>query len=397
MLSTLAGDARGPTAAWWPRPGGGDRRDPRMGRHPSAWSAFPAGMLAYADLLGGDPGQAAARSGAALGVVGDAAAGGRVHAARACTAPPSPTGAGAPRGSRRCARRAPRSAARRSPPPVLAGLAVLEHRLALQNGNRSAAAAGGRVARRPGGRTGESLLLEAWTEAAAGRYEAAAAAVAPVLAGDDEPAPETERRGAPGRRRGGPAARGSAGRACGAGAALQTAEPLGVIRPFALAGPRRRTSCAPGTPAPVPGRSPADVAAACAAVVSGPAPLLSEREQAVLALLPSLLNAREIADEYTVSVNTIKSHIRSIYAKLGVSSRREAVARGPGARAAALSDHLPGMRRPGRDRTTGTAEGFPPGRPGRRSAMADRRYEMRVTGRMSQRARDAFAGLDVER
>jgi LuxR family transcriptional regulator, maltose regulon positive regulatory protein len=45
----------------------------------------------------------------------------------------------------------------------------------------------------------------------------------------------------------------------------------------------------------------------------------------VLALLPSLLNAREIADEFTVSVNTVKSHIRSIYAKLGVSSRREAV------------------------------------------------------------------------
>jgi hypothetical protein len=28
--------------------------------------------------------------------------------------------------------------------------------------------------------------------------------------------------------------------------------------------------------------------------------------------------------------------------------------------------------------------------------MADRRYEVRVTGRMSQRARDAFAGLDVD-
>ena len=45
----------------------------------------------------------------------------------------------------------------------------------------------------------------------------------------------------------------------------------------------------------------------------------------MLALLPSLLNAREIAAEFTVSVNTVKSHIRSIYAKLGVSSRRDAV------------------------------------------------------------------------
>ena len=28
--------------------------------------------------------------------------------------------------------------------------------------------------------------------------------------------------------------------------------------------------------------------------------------------------------------------------------------------------------------------------------MADRRYEVRVTGRVSQRARDAFTGLDVD-
>jgi hypothetical protein len=28
--------------------------------------------------------------------------------------------------------------------------------------------------------------------------------------------------------------------------------------------------------------------------------------------------------------------------------------------------------------------------------MPDRRYEVRVTGRLSQRARDAFAGMDVD-
>ena len=62
-----------------------------------------------------------------------------------------------------------------------------------------------------------------------------------------------------------------------------------------------------------------------AAAVPDIAVPLSEREMAVLALLPSLLSAREIASEFTVSVNTVKSHIRSIYAKLGVSTRREAV------------------------------------------------------------------------
>jgi LuxR family maltose regulon positive regulatory protein len=71
----------------------------------------------------------------------------------------------------------------------------------------------------------------------------------------------------------------------------------------------------------------AQVAAARAAVASDVAVPLSEREMAVLALLPSLLSAREIAAEFTVSVNTVKSHIRSIYAKLGVSTRREAVLR----------------------------------------------------------------------
>ena len=53
--------------------------------------------------------------------------------------------------------------------------------------------------------------------------------------------------------------------------------------------------------------------------------MLSEREITVLALLPSMLSLEEIALDLTLSVNTIKSHLRSIYTKLGVSSRRLAV------------------------------------------------------------------------
>ena len=53
--------------------------------------------------------------------------------------------------------------------------------------------------------------------------------------------------------------------------------------------------------------------------------ILSERELTVLGLLPSLLSLSEIAADLTVSVNTVKSHIGSIYTKLGVSSRRQAV------------------------------------------------------------------------
>lgn len=42
--------------------------------------------------------------------------------------------------------------------------------------------------------------------------------------------------------------------------------------------------------------------------------------------LPSLLRLEEIAERHQVSVNTVKSHVRTLYRKLGVSSRREAVA-----------------------------------------------------------------------
>jgi LuxR family transcriptional regulator, maltose regulon positive regulatory protein len=53
--------------------------------------------------------------------------------------------------------------------------------------------------------------------------------------------------------------------------------------------------------------------------------VLSERELYVLALLPSMLSLDDIATDLTVSVNTVKSHVRAIYGKLGVSSRRLAV------------------------------------------------------------------------
>jgi LuxR family maltose regulon positive regulatory protein len=55
---------------------------------------------------------------------------------------------------------------------------------------------------------------------------------------------------------------------------------------------------------------------------------LTAREQAVLSLLTSSLSVREIADELGVSPNTIKTHSKSLYRKLGATGRREAVARG---------------------------------------------------------------------
>jgi LuxR family maltose regulon positive regulatory protein len=54
---------------------------------------------------------------------------------------------------------------------------------------------------------------------------------------------------------------------------------------------------------------------------------LTEREVAVLRLLGGTLSVREIGQELSVSQNTIKTHTKAIYRKLGVSTRRDAIAR----------------------------------------------------------------------
>ena len=55
---------------------------------------------------------------------------------------------------------------------------------------------------------------------------------------------------------------------------------------------------------------------------------LTAREQTVLGLLPTGMSAREIGAELGISRDTVKTHTKRIYQKLGVSSRRNAVTRG---------------------------------------------------------------------
>jgi len=118
--------------------------------------------------------------------------------------------------------------------------------------------------------------------------------------------------------------------------ALAIAEPHGAYRPFLEAGMGVHSAIAILIP-------PASRAVAFAARVrerfvcqlpaSGTradvdSPPLTLSELAVLRLLPSYLTNQEIADALFLSVNTVKTHLRSVYRKLGVTSRRAAIARG---------------------------------------------------------------------
>src|SRR5581483_1071231 len=108
--------------------------------------------------------------------------------------------------------------------------------------------------------------------------------------------------------------------------ALALAEPIDSLRPFVKSGPlvRELLVAQQGSF----GTSNTFAARAVRAVTltrSNTMKVLSERELTVLQMLPSLLSLVDIAADLTISVNTVKSHVRSIYTKLGVSSRRHAV------------------------------------------------------------------------
>ncbi len=99
--------------------------------------------------------------------------------------------------------------------------------------------------------------------------------------------------------------------------AVALAEPEGYVRVFAFLGPRLqalRDALAMGAVGPSPQGA-------------GHVDPLSDRELDVLRLLRSDLGGPEIARELTVSLNTMRTHTKNIYMKLGVNNRREAVRR----------------------------------------------------------------------
>jgi LuxR family maltose regulon positive regulatory protein len=215
---------------------------------------------------------------------------------------------------------------RRTSVEQAASAAVLEFRVALLLGHTTAArTVQGWMADRTDCNA-ELLLMRAWTEAACGRVQPARVGVHRVLEGS-VPALlphtrveafllETALAVATNEQ---PAARHALQ------AALATAEPLDAVRPFTQAGPSVRALLTRLHGSFGETDTFAQRVLAAGADMQERQTMFSQREITVLGLLPSLLSLDEIATDLTVSVNTVKSHLRSIYTKLGVSSRRMAV------------------------------------------------------------------------
>jgi LuxR family maltose regulon positive regulatory protein len=117
--------------------------------------------------------------------------------------------------------------------------------------------------------------------------------------------------------------------------ALALAEPDGLVLPFAMTGARQLLEALPrhetahaallidildvahGSPPTGHDRS----------ASSSPMEELSPSELRVLRYLPTNLSRPEIAGELSVSVNTVNTHLRNIYAKLQTRNRSSAVQR----------------------------------------------------------------------
>jgi LuxR family maltose regulon positive regulatory protein len=119
---------------------------------------------------------------------------------------------------------------------------------------------------------------------------------------------------------------------------LETADALAVAAPVVASEHGRREAGALLAEArlllgacPDPGAVPGRLAAATRVALPRPSAdgyeELTPRERAVLRLLAQGRSKREIAAELYVSFNTVHTHTKAVYRKLGVSSRREAVER----------------------------------------------------------------------
>jgi LuxR family transcriptional regulator, maltose regulon positive regulatory protein len=116
--------------------------------------------------------------------------------------------------------------------------------------------------------------------------------------------------------------------------ALALAEPDRLVLPFAMTGslelleamPRHETAHAALLAGILDVMRGSSISAGSESSLAGIEPL-SPSELRVLRYLPTNLSRPEIASELSVSVNTVNTHIRSIYAKLQTQDRSSAVQR----------------------------------------------------------------------
>ena len=203
--------------------------------------------------------------------------------------------------------------------------ALLEHRVALRLGHPAGARDGASGLAARDDASAEVALLAAWTELDRDRAAAASARVAGIVAGTQVPllphvVVEAQLVQATVDARAGDVA---AARRC-LRAALATAGPLDLVRPFVQAGEEVGELLAEHQEG-----DESFAARVRAAHRTAGEPLanarLTDRELAVLELLPSLMSSDDIAAALSVSRSTVKTHVQTIYTKLGVQSRRSAV------------------------------------------------------------------------
>ncbi|MFE3782536.1 LuxR C-terminal-related transcriptional regulator [Amycolatopsis sp. NPDC059090] len=306
---------------------------PRQDSPQSFQRAQAAALLAYGALVRGEPADCVTHAKRVGQLLGDAPA----RAARALRLL-AETLRGAAEfelggwhsGLRRMRRARRRLGTGRSCPARHAVLcAVLEHRAALRLGAAGQAKEAVRWAAPALAGSGEELLVRARTQLRLGRHHGASS-VLRSLAEDEAPmtlpwaAVEATLVGV------------QAALAAGAPEraarllddALRAAEPAGIRFPFVFAPPdlvgfltSRLGALGSGE------RFAGEILAVRRGLRTPPMPEpLTERERSVLRLLPTQRSIDEIAEDLTVSPNTVKTHVRGIYAKLAVRSRRDAVA-----------------------------------------------------------------------
>ena len=313
---TLSGEALGEDAA---------APAPRSPWEPSAWVTLAHVLHAYAALQQADPETARSSTEAALSRPDETVPPTLQFALRVLGGA-ARADAGEPADGLAEIRRARTELAGHPLPARLEAIAaLLERRVALRLGHPAGATDGASGLGARDDASAEVTLLAAWAELDRDRAAAASARVAGIVAGTQVPllphvVVEAQLVQATVDARAGDVA---AARRC-LRAALAIAGPLDLVRPFVQAGEEVGELLAEH-----PEGDESFAARVRAAHRTAGEPLanarLTDRELAVLELLPSLMSSDDIAAALSVSRSTVKTHVQTIYTKLGVQSRRSAV------------------------------------------------------------------------